>query len=552
MKIRLFLLVIYSLISLQGQSQWNIDPSINTQVSVGSHNQSNCYIVTDGKKGAIMVWEDHRNDSTYSDIYSQRLNAEGYPIWTANGIPICTDTLSQKNEVIIDAGNGSAIIAWQDDRNGNADIYAQKVDSSGNLLWALNGVGVCTTSNNQRKPALTSDMNGGAIIAWEDSSSTSNVDIYANRIDANGILKWGSGGVSICSAINKQSNIKVRQDTKGGAIIGWQDFRNGLEYYVYAQRVDSTGALLWIANGVKVCPTGGGQTNPKLREDGQGGVYVGWQDKRSGGYDAYAQRLSASGTLLWNSLGVAVCNYLGNQSALDMSTEGINGAIISWKDNRTGIVQVYANKISPSGVLQWGTYGMLIATGINPNTVGDESGGVIITWQDSVNSGGTWNVYAQRIDSLGTKLWLNTGAPVATANGGQSSPKQVSTGDGGAIFCWQDKRSTTDLDVYAHHLFPSGLSYIETIEEYKKDKIIIACSPNPFQSDATISINSLDKIKTWTINVFDNTGQLVFTEIMNNTSSSKIDGNVLANGIYLYQAINNSEIIGSGKFVITK
>lgn len=540
------------LILTNGYSQWNIDPSINTPVSTAINNQNNCVIVTDSKKGAIMVWEDHRNNTVSSDVYSQRLNSAGLPMWTTNGVAICTDTAAQSNIVAIDAGNGSAIFAWQDLRNGNKDIYAQKIDSSGNVLWTANGVAVCTKALDQKKPTITSDTKGGAIIVWEDSVSSGTWDVYANRINANGTVMWGTSGVAVCNSTNKQSNTKVRQDTKGGAIIGWQDFRNGLEYYVYAQRLDSNGVAQWTANGVKACTTGGGQTSPKLREDGNGGIFIGWQDMRSGSYDVYAQRISSNGTLLWAAAGVPVCSYLGNQSALDMATDGINGAVISWKDDRSGILQIYANRISPSGALQWGQYGLLIATGLNPNGVGDNSGGVILTWQDSVSAGGTWNVYAQRIDSLGTKLWLSTGAPVAIANGGQSSPKQVSTGDGGAIFCWQDKRSTVDLDIYAHKIFPNGLSTSSSVE-LNYGNIGMSCYPNPFENQTVIKINTTERINSWQLNVYNEEGKLVHLEKISNSNELLFDKKNLGCGIYFYQAtFKDNEIIGTGKFIISK
>ena len=87
---------------------------------------------------------------------------------------------------------------------------------------------------------------------------------------------------------------------RGGAIIAWQDGRNG-DYDnrdIYAQAVNSTGRLQWMVNGIPVCTEISSQIKPQLVLDGQNGMIVTWQDYRSTTYfpeqgsDIYAQRIS--------------------------------------------------------------------------------------------------------------------------------------------------------------------------------------------------------------------------------------------------------------------
>ena len=54
--------------------------------------------------------------------------------------PICTATDDQRYTEIVSDGSGGAFITWRDSRNGvlNDDIYARRVNSSGNVLWAAN------------------------------------------------------------------------------------------------------------------------------------------------------------------------------------------------------------------------------------------------------------------------------------------------------------------------------------------------------------------------------------------------------------------------------
>jgi hypothetical protein len=90
-------------------------------------------IVSDGGSGAIVTWHDYRSE--IGDIYAQRLSASGAVRWTANGVALCTAAGPQGSTAIVSDGAGGAIVAWQDYRGGtNWDIYSQRVDANGFLV----------------------------------------------------------------------------------------------------------------------------------------------------------------------------------------------------------------------------------------------------------------------------------------------------------------------------------------------------------------------------------------------------------------------------------
>src|SRR5258708_7329866 len=58
----------------------------------------------------------------------------------------------------------------------------------------------------------------------------------------------------------------------------------------------------------------------------------------------------------WSSdstMNTAVCIATGNQSNPQICSDGSNGAIIAWEDNRCGILSIYAQKLNADGVPQW-------------------------------------------------------------------------------------------------------------------------------------------------------------------------------------------------------
>src|SRR3990167_6172905 len=51
-------------------------------------------------------------------------------------------------------GSSDLIIAWEDTRNVHFDIYAQRIDAHGNVLWKKDGVSICSAPENQNRPRI--------------------------------------------------------------------------------------------------------------------------------------------------------------------------------------------------------------------------------------------------------------------------------------------------------------------------------------------------------------------------------------------------------------
>lgn len=58
---------------------------------------------------------------------------------------------------------------------------------------------------------------------------------------------------AVCNAVGTQTLHQVVPDGMGGAVVAWQDLRNGVDYDIYAQRMDAYGNMLWASNGILIC-----------------------------------------------------------------------------------------------------------------------------------------------------------------------------------------------------------------------------------------------------------------------------------------------------------
>jgi hypothetical protein len=168
------------------------------------------------------------------------------------------------------------------------------------------------------------------------------------RLDSTGAPQWTANGIGICTAPGAQDSPSLVQDAGGGATVVWADKRNGANTDIYAQHVNASGVPYFAANGVALCTAGGNQSYPKITRDTASAGIVAWFDYRSGNPDIYAQRVDYStGASLWTADGVVLCTEPNLQEFPNLVSDGSGGAIVAWRDLREGnYYDVYAERVN--------------------------------------------------------------------------------------------------------------------------------------------------------------------------------------------------------------
>jgi hypothetical protein len=442
---------------LSARAEWALN---GNPVSVAANSENFASAVPDGSFGAFILWEDYRTGSS-SDLYLQRINVYGLPLWPANGIPVSTAVLNQKYPVMIADGAGGVIVAWDDDRASmfNKDIYAQRVNGAGVVQWTSNGVALCTAANHQQYPHIVSDGAGGAIVSWTDDRALVNSNhTYAQRINATGSPQWTADGVAIQTATSGGEQNMI-SDSAGGAIVAFM----GGTGDVSVQRLNATGVVQWTTNGVSLCVAANAQWYIQIVTDGAGGAIVGWSDARTGTHDIYARRVTAAGVPQWTANGVALCTAANDQFLTAMTAGASGSAITAWEDRRNGnsatYYDIYTQRVTSSGTASWSPNGVAVCSAANhqifPQMVSDGTGGAIIAWPDfrTAPAGmlSSSDTYAQRVSNTGAMLWTANGVPVSLP-GNPGLQTVTSNGLGGAIVAWKDDRDVFAFDIYAQRI----------------------------------------------------------------------------------------------------
>jgi len=440
-------------------------------------NQYFAGMVGDGSGNVVAAWIDFRDG--YWAVYAQKIDRWGSALWTENGVrlgrSICDEALPVGYRFALMCNEyGEAIVAWYGVVNEVTGACAQMVDPSGNVLWGVDGVLVGPGSMKNTCPAVASNGAGGALVAWTDTRAAG-ADVLIQNVDRSGSILWNPQGVPVCAAVNDQLNVLMTSDLNGGAVVAWADYRNGKWDY-FAQRVSSFGDVMWGLNGIAVCTSGSSQTlaYSTIASDGKGGAILAWRDFRSVS-DIYAQRIDAGGQVKWQTNGIVVCDAVGTQAGPMEVSDGAGGAYITWYDYRSTDYDVYAQRIDSLGIAKWAHDGVAVCT--EPGWQGplviktDNRDGVIIAWQDQ--RGSDKDIYAQRLNGLGNRSWGPSGVRMSAAVGDQVLPALVCLENGDAIIGWDDYRAG-NWDVYAQKILSDG-----TLASVIREPVIVAVKDVP-------------------------------------------------------------------------
>jgi hypothetical protein len=479
-----------------------------------------------------------------------------------------TGSVEQSYPTIAVDSSGNFTISWQDDRNGNLDIYLQRYDLSGTPLGPNIKVNDDTGSRWQEFPALSANGCGDLVLTWNDTREAG-WDIYAQRYDSSGIPLDSNFKVNR-TGFSWHWFPAIALDDSGNFVIVWNDDRNGNNNDdIYAQRYDSQG----IPSGVnfKVNDDTGFvyQLYSSVTPDGSGGFIITWTDLRNGDPDIYAQRYNFAGTPLGQNFRVndddsSVYVYQGMSA---IASDALGNFIITWVDDRNGNDDIYAQRYTLAGALIGSNFQVNDDTGKsgqgNPAIAIEASGNAVITWNDSRN--GNYDVYAQRFNSSGSKIGTNS-----LVNNSQSSVygqilPTVAATSSKLYFAWEDNRRSKGWDIYAKVVDWNWT----TVEEEGNAAIpnsfeLSQNYPNPFNPATRIQfkVSSLKfgKPVRTTLKIYNILGQLVRTLVDEDKAPGNYEviwdgkddsGKEVSSGIYFYQ-LKTEGYTGTKKMVLLR
>jgi hypothetical protein len=233
-----------------------MDPSWipdGTPVCTAANDQRSPMPVPDGMGGMLLAWTDLRSGSGI-DVYSHHVLPNGAvdPAWPADGLAVCTAAYDQQNPAAVTDGAGGIVVAWQDGRSVvGTDIYATHALATGALdpAWPAGGRALCLNGSGQTSPLLADDGAGGAVAAWPDFRN-GNSDVYAQRVARLGYLGTPEAEITGVKDVSADQGGKVKLSWNAS----WVDLAGDANVSLYEvwRSVPASRAAAAAAGGARV------------------------------------------------------------------------------------------------------------------------------------------------------------------------------------------------------------------------------------------------------------------------------------------------------------
>ncbi|MDD2890283.1 MAG: hypothetical protein PHE49_06555 [bacterium] len=393
---------------------------------------------------------------------------------------IISNAQNKQSTPDISQGDNNILIVWQDYRNSNADIWAQFVDFSGNLIGS--NFSICNKSYDQRLPVVQWG-NTSYLVVWEQGIGNGNFHIYGQLIDSNGNL---IGAEIPISTVNNKSQQPAISFGNSKWLVVWADSRNNNDLNIYGQMIDLNGVL--IDTAIPIATTLKEQLAPALTwAENKKSWLVIWEDKRSDTSDIWGQIIDTLGILVNSNF--PICRANNNQLFPDVASNGTEWLTI-WSDYRNGSSynSIYAQFVDTSGFIVGTNF--LFAETLDYNLYSPK-----VVW-----NGNRWVViYVENNKIIHDNILISNSPQDAFF------PELISIGNN-CLSVWQDNRNNTwdDYDIYANLFTPAGIEEKWSEATSCHDRLKLTISPNPFYNKTIIQYSGIVNRKNISDNEYTN------------------------------------------------
>ena len=395
---------------------------------------------------------------------------------------------------------------------GGRDFYVQKMDSSGNFLWARSfggpdiDCGLSIKVDASGNVYTTGYFKG--YVDFDPGAGTTNIvsagswDVFIHKMDSSGNFVWvktiGNVGSDLGTSINVDSFGNIYTS---GTFVGTVDFDPGTgianlssttwKSDVFVQKMDASGNFLWAKSfGGNNSDNSASSCIDKLGNVYTSGVFQDTVDfdpgtgtanlSSVGGNDVFVQKMDASGNFLWaktfGGLDNAECLSISIDAYGNVYTTGEFAGTVDFDPgtgtanlSSAGYWDIFIQKMDTAGNFFWAksfgdtnvdggasintdAFGYVYTTGYFVGTVDFDPG----PGTAYLNSIGGTDIFVQKMDPFGNFLW----AKAFLGNAGNEG-FSINVDAFGNVYTTGYFFSTTDFDPAAgtaHHISPSGKS----------------------------------------------------------------------------------------------
>ncbi len=420
MKKNILLLLLMTVFVFKAFSQWTDDPVVNTIVNNLSGDQAVPHIAYDTAGNFYVGF--YSNESGNYDIRLQYFSFDGVAQWDSDGLLVSDNA---QNSWITDWDlttdkNGNCVLAFNDVRDGNANVFAYSISPFGSFLWGNNGIRLTDDPEDEYVPSITVTSSNNVIVAWMRPTATQ-AEIVMQRITPAGVLSWGDAGITYQSGPKSYAGPRVLGVENDHYLMAFYKQTGNFPYLIreiYVQKFDSTGSAVWSSDVLASNSNGiSSFNNFTIASDNGNGIVIAWTDDRNSdnNIDGEVQRVLSDGSILWPANGseVSTQNNFSHQAVRILGVNDNDEVVVGWskKNSNQSQTAISGQKFSSTGTRLW-TSGGIDFVAMSAGVDGCDGGvlyngsNAIIVYEEYVAGSSTKShVKALGIDSTGAFTW---------------------------------------------------------------------------------------------------------------------------------------------------
>jgi len=340
--------------------------------------------------------------------------------------------------------DNSFLAVWEDERNGDWDLFSQKVDTGG--AFADTNFRIISDSlfSDQILPAVKRIGDSSFVLVWIDGSE---FDLYCQLFYPD--LTTITENILVSQGFCWSPQISCFEDST--YVIVWRD-----ESDVYARRYNFP--AIPFGPSLKVNDTSQGlRFSPSVAAQSGSGFVVVWEDFRDSDGDIYFQRYTYGGSSIGANILANSESGVEDQYQPEVSFGKDGEFMISWVDTKEGNPDIYVKIFFWDGTVKKTDFKVNTDEGSDAQwdpCVGSYSHGkYLVSWTDLRNG---WDIYAQIFDSAGTRVGPNQKVSDSLTDGIREKSSLSVNLDGFYTACWEDERNSNN-DIYCQRISEGSL-----------------------------------------------------------------------------------------------
>lgn len=452
-------LILFVLLILFDNSftQWVNDPTANTKLVIDPSNPINISSSMDFNGGAYIVWQDKKNVNK-NDIYFMHVNNNGEVSFRADGKTVSTRNGAKENPISILDPAGYFVVLWKGFDKNKPELFIQKLNKNGLRLWNDDGLQLTTTENEIIDYSLCVDKGSYTYASFISKNQTlsNKYSVRYQTLNPNGKFLRDSLKGSLYNSNYNISETKILSDNVGGSYVFWLENLNQ-KTVLRLQYVDSSGSKKW---GAKPLSLSKSDKNVITYSVGKLGKNIFAAITYQGSNKIiYLQLISENGKLLWGADGKLLTYQKGSQINPQFAFVD-SSVVVSWTSEHKKTKDVFIQRFDVKGNKLWGQNEKKVIN-ITGNQFGqrivyDQKNGIIIAWIDKRKDDLFANLFIQKLDLKGKFEWGDTGVKIASSKNTQKSYLNlVPDGMGGAIAIFKGI-SDNQNNIYGQKIFSTG------------------------------------------------------------------------------------------------